>query len=103
LSLILAIALKPLKCGIVKKAAVFAARMASFSARSAVRTARIGPPGGAWAPYRLMSALLNGRSQANALPPTSRKISASFLYNGTRSHFEENGFSYVRSKGKNTA
>jgi hypothetical protein len=30
-----------------------------------------------------------------------QKISASFLYNGTRSLFEQAGFSYVRHKGKN--
>jgi len=30
-----------------------------------------------------------------------RKISASFLYNGTRSLFEQAGFSYSRAKGKN--
>jgi GNAT superfamily N-acetyltransferase len=30
-----------------------------------------------------------------------QKVSASFLYNGTRSLFEEAGFSYIRSKGKN--
>ena len=30
-----------------------------------------------------------------------QKISASLLYNGTRSLFEQAGFSYVRSKGKN--
>ena len=30
-----------------------------------------------------------------------QKVSASFLYNGTRSLFEQAGFSYVRSKGKN--
>jgi hypothetical protein len=29
-----------------------------------------------------------------------RKVSASFLYNGTRSLFEQTGFSYVRPKGK---
>jgi GNAT superfamily N-acetyltransferase len=29
-----------------------------------------------------------------------KKVSASFLYNGTRSLFEQAGFSYVRSKGK---
>lgn len=29
------------------------------------------------------------------------KVSASFLYNGTRSLFEQAGFSYVRRKGKN--
>jgi hypothetical protein len=64
--------LYPSKCGMVKKASGFAASTASFSARSAVRIARIGPSGGVWSPYRLMSALLNGRSQANALPPTSQ-------------------------------
>jgi hypothetical protein len=30
-----------------------------------------------------------------------QKVSASFLYNGTRSLFEQAGFSYVRRKGKN--
>ncbi|WP_216853720.1 hypothetical protein [Phytoactinopolyspora halotolerans] len=30
-----------------------------------------------------------------------KKISASFLYNGTRSLFEQAGFEYVRPKGKN--
>jgi GNAT superfamily N-acetyltransferase len=30
-----------------------------------------------------------------------QKVSASFLYNATRSLFEQAGFSYVRSKGKN--
>jgi GNAT superfamily N-acetyltransferase len=30
-----------------------------------------------------------------------QKVSASFLYNGTRSLFEQAGFSYVRHKGKN--
>jgi hypothetical protein len=29
------------------------------------------------------------------------KVSASFLYNGTRSLFGQAGFSYVRRKGKN--
>ena len=29
-------------------------------------------PGGGWLPNRRMSALLNGRSQANALPATSQ-------------------------------
>jgi hypothetical protein len=29
-----------------------------------------------------------------------KKISASFLYNGTRSFFEQAGFSFMRSKGK---
>jgi GNAT superfamily N-acetyltransferase len=32
---------------------------------------------------------------------TGRKISASFLYNGTRSMFEKAGFDYERPKGKN--
>ena len=31
----------------------------------------------------------------------SQKVSASFLYNGMRSLFEQVGFSYVRPKGKN--
>jgi hypothetical protein len=30
-----------------------------------------------------------------------KRISGSFLYNGTRSFFENAGFSYERSKGKN--
>ena len=30
-----------------------------------------------------------------------QKVSASFLYNATRSLFEQAGFSYLRSKGKN--
>jgi hypothetical protein len=30
-----------------------------------------------------------------------KKISASFLYNTTRSLYEQTGFSYDRSKGKN--
>ena len=46
--------------------------MASFSAWSAMRIARIGPWGGCSSPKRFMSALLNGRSQANALPPSSQ-------------------------------
>jgi hypothetical protein len=29
-----------------------------------------------------------------------KKMSASFLYNGTRSQFEKAGFEFVRSKGK---
>src|SRR4051812_37242739 len=49
-----------------------AASTASFSSRSATRTARIGPSGGVASPNRLMSALLNGRSQANALPATDQ-------------------------------
>jgi hypothetical protein len=65
-------ALYPSKCEIVKKAAGFAARTASLSCRSAVRTARIGPSGGVWSPNRFRSALLNGRSQAKALPSTAQ-------------------------------
>src|SRR3954447_22371869 len=49
-----------------------AARTASFSLRSATRTARIGPLGGVSSPNRLMSALLKGRSQANPLPATAQ-------------------------------
>ena len=41
------------------------------SARSATRTARIGPSGGVIVPKRLISALLKGRSQANAFPATN--------------------------------
>jgi hypothetical protein len=33
--------------------------------------------------------------------PPGKKISASFLYNGTRSLFERAGFSYERPVGKN--
>ena len=32
---------------------------------------------------------------------SSRKVSASFLYNGTRSLFEQAGFTHIRHKGKN--
>jgi len=32
---------------------------------------------------------------------TQGKVNASFLYNGTRSLFEQEGFAYVRLKGKN--
>src|SRR5689334_19701374 len=46
--------------------------MASFSPRSVTRTARTGPSGGVSSPNRLMSALLNGRSHANALPATNQ-------------------------------
>ena len=60
----------PSKWGMVKKPFACAARTASFSPRSSTRTARIGPSGGVTSPKRLMSALLNGRSHANALPPT---------------------------------
>ena len=61
----------PSKCGIVKNAFGWAASIASFSPRSATRTARIGPSGGVASPYRLMSALLNGRSHAKPLPATA--------------------------------
>jgi hypothetical protein len=50
----------------VKTASEPAASTASFSARSPTATARIGPLGGVSSPNRLRSALLNGRSQANA-------------------------------------
>src|SRR5580704_11345386 len=56
----------------VKTAGAPAAIIASFSPRSATRTARIGPSGGAWSPNRRRSALLNGRSQANAFPAASQ-------------------------------
>ena len=55
----------------VKNPLVPVARRASFSSRSAVRTARIGPAGGGVSPKRLRSALENGRSQAKALPRTN--------------------------------
>src|SRR5262249_8273458 len=61
----------PSKCGIVKNAAGCAVSTASFSPRSATRTARIGPPGGVCSPNRLRPALLNGRSHAKGLPTTS--------------------------------
>src|SRR5690348_13626240 len=54
----------------VKNASGLAASTASFSPRSSTWTARIGPSGGACSPNRRMSALLNGRSQAKALPRT---------------------------------
>ena len=43
-----------------------------FSPRSSTRMATMSPSGGVSAPNRLMSALLNGRSQANVLPATSQ-------------------------------
>jgi hypothetical protein len=44
-----------------------------------------------------------GGGVAEAYPQDTdgQKVSASFLYNATRSLFEEAGFSYIRSKGKN--
>src|SRR5436190_1067412 len=54
----------------VKNASGLAASTASFSPRFSTWTARIGPSGGACSPNRRMSALLNGRSQAKALPRT---------------------------------
>ena len=47
-------------------------RIASLSARSSVVRARMGPDGGSSSPKRCTSALLNGRSQANALPATNQ-------------------------------
>ena len=58
--------------GMVKTALPALANTASFSPRSATRTATIGPAGGADSPKRLRSALLKGRSQAKALPPTNQ-------------------------------
>src|SRR5579859_3503351 len=55
----------------VKNAVEEVARTASFSARFATRTARIGPSGGVVVPKRLRSALVNGRSQAKAFPATN--------------------------------
>jgi GNAT superfamily N-acetyltransferase len=45
---------------------------------------------------------LAGGGAVEAYPhdTAGQKVSASFLYNGTRSLFEQAGFSYVRSKGK---
>src|SRR5664279_2257424 len=57
----------PLKCAMVKRAVGCAANAASFSLRSATRTARMGPSGGMAVPNRLRSALLNGRSHAKVL------------------------------------
>src|SRR5437764_13572372 len=51
----------------VKKDLGFAASAASFSMRSATRTARIGPPGGFASPKRFKSAFENGRTHAKAL------------------------------------
>ena len=62
----------PSKCGMVKKPGWAAASTTSFSSRSSTHTARIGPSGGVASPKRLRSALLNGRSQANALPATNQ-------------------------------
>src|SRR3954447_23062664 len=54
-----------------KKAFGCASRTACFSSMSSTLTARIGPSGGVSSPKRLMSALLNGRSHAKALPLTN--------------------------------
>ena len=51
---------------------VSAARTASFSARSATRTARIGPSGGTGSPYRLMSALSRGAPRQTPCRPPAR-------------------------------
>jgi len=40
-----------------------------------------------------------GRVEAYPQETPGQKVSASFLYNGTRSLFEQAGFSYDRSKG----
>lgn len=58
------------KCGMVKKPFWPSASTASFSCRSATRTAKIAPAGGSSSPKRLMSALLKCRSQAKTLPAT---------------------------------
>ena len=39
--------------------------------------------------------------QAYPQDPGGKKITASFLYSGTRALFEQNGFTYLRPKGKN--
>src|SRR3954447_17994245 len=54
----------------VKKPLWAAASTASFSPRSATRTATMGPSGGGVSPNRRMSALLKGRSHANPLAAT---------------------------------
>ncbi len=68
-------AAKPSKCGIVNTPGVPAWSTASLSSRSATDTARMSPSGTGSSPKRLTSALLNGRSQANAFgffsPPTN--------------------------------
>ncbi len=62
-------AANPSKWGIVKNALGWAARTASFSPRSATRTARIGPSGGVASRKRRMSALLNGLSKRKPYRP----------------------------------
>jgi hypothetical protein len=54
----------------VKKVSGCAISFTSFSSRLETRTARIGPSGGVALPNRFTSALVNGRSQAKALPAT---------------------------------
>ena len=49
----------------------------------------------------LISEAGGGVVEAYPQDTDGKKITASFLYNGTRSLFEQAGFSYVRPKGKN--
>src|SRR4051794_15382829 len=56
----------------LKKTPGWASRTASFSCMSSTLTARMAPSGGVSSPNRLMSALLNGRSHANAFPLTNQ-------------------------------
>jgi hypothetical protein len=61
---------------------------------------------GAWRASRFAGALdliaQAGGGIVEAYPQETdgQRVSASFLYNGTRSLFEQAGFSYVRRKGK---
>lgn len=50
---------------------------------------------------RLIAQAGGGVVEAYPQDTDGQKVSASFLYNGTRSLFEQAGFSYVRRKGKN--
>jgi hypothetical protein len=49
----------------------------------------------------LIAAAGGGVVEAYPQDTGGKKITASFLYNGTRSQFEQAGFSYLRPKGKN--
>jgi len=49
----------------------------------------------------LIEAAGGGVTEAYPQDTQGQKISASFLYNGIRTLFEQAGFSYVRPKGKN--
>jgi GNAT superfamily N-acetyltransferase len=49
---------------------------------------------------RLIEQAGGGAVEAYPHDTDGKKVSASFLYNGTRSLFEDAGFSYIRPKGK---